>query len=114
MYHGTKHSATCRTGQKGQIRTCVYTCAASKPSLGDPPEKIAIRLQRQGETLMRTPFSLSRHLLAAVLLTAFCLPCWAQQGNLRTVLFVKLKLDQEENWKTTVKDYTAILKKIQN
>ena len=60
---------------------------------------------------MRTPFSLSRHLLAAVLLTAFCLPCWAQQGNLRTVLFVKLKLDQEENWKTTVKDYTAILKK---
>jgi hypothetical protein len=60
---------------------------------------------------MRTPFSLSRHMLVSMLLTAFCLPCWAQQGNLRTVLFVKLKLDQEENWKTTVKDYTAILKK---
>jgi len=60
---------------------------------------------------MRTPFSLSRHLVVAMLLAAFCLPCWAQQANLRTVLFVKLKLDQEENWKTTVKDYTAILKK---
>jgi hypothetical protein len=60
---------------------------------------------------MRTPFSLSRCLVAVVVLTAFCLPCWAQQGNLRTVLFVKLKMDQQDNWKATVKDYAALVKK---
>jgi hypothetical protein len=60
---------------------------------------------------MRKPFSLSRCLVATVVLTAFCLPCWAQQGNLRTVLFVKVKPDQEENWKAAVKDYVALVKK---
>ncbi len=60
---------------------------------------------------MRKPFSLSRCLLAAVALIAFCAPSWAQQGNLRTVLFVKVKLDQQDNWKATVKDYVATMKK---
>ena len=59
---------------------------------------------------MRKPFWLSRCLLAVVALTAFCVPCWAQ-GNLRTVLFVKLKVDQVDNWKAAVKDYAALVKK---
>ncbi len=59
---------------------------------------------------MRKPFWLSRCLIAVVALTAFCLPCWAQ-GNLRTVLFVKVKVDQVDNWKATVKDYAALVKK---
>ncbi len=59
---------------------------------------------------MRKPFGLSRCLLAAVALTAFCLPCPAQ-GNLRTVLFVKVKVDQVDNWKAAVKDYSALVKK---
>lgn len=60
---------------------------------------------------MRKQLSLSRCLLATVMFTAFCLPSWGQQGNLRTVLFVKLKMDQQENWKATVKDYVATVKK---
>ena len=59
---------------------------------------------------MRKPFWLSRCLIAVVALTAFGLPCWAQ-GNLRTVLFVKLKVDQVDNWKAAVKDYAALVKK---
>jgi hypothetical protein len=59
---------------------------------------------------MRKPFLLHRYLLAAVALTAFCIPAWAQ-GNIRTVLFVKVKMGQEENWKATVKDYVATVKK---
>lgn len=59
---------------------------------------------------MKKPFLLHRCLLAAVALTAFCLPAWGQ-GNIRTVLFVKVKLGQEENWKAAVKDYAATVKK---
>jgi len=59
---------------------------------------------------MRKPFCLSHRLLAAVALTLFCLPCGAQ-GNLRTVLFVKVKVDQVDNWKAAVKDYAALVKK---
>jgi hypothetical protein len=59
---------------------------------------------------MRKPFCLSRCLIAVVALTAFCLPCRAQ-GNLRTVLFVKLKLDQVDNWEAAAKDYAALVKK---
>ena len=55
--------------------------------------------------------TLSRFLMAAVVLTAVCLPCLAQQGNLRTVLFVKLKLDQQDNWKASVKDLVALHQK---
>jgi hypothetical protein len=57
---------------------------------------------------MRKPFCLSRCLIAVVALTAFCLPCRAQ-GNLRTVLFVKLKLDQADNWEAAANDYAALL-----
>lgn len=49
-------------------------------------------------------------LLAAIALIVFCVPSWAQ-GNLRTVLFVKVKLGQQENWKAAVKDYAATVKK---
>jgi len=55
--------------------------------------------------------ALSRFLIAAVVLTAVCLPCFAQQGNLRTLLFVKLKLDQQDNWKAAVKDLVALHQK---
>jgi quinol monooxygenase YgiN len=55
--------------------------------------------------------TLSRFLIAAVVLTAVCMPCFAQQGNLRTVLFVKLKLDQQDNWKAAVKDLVALHQK---
>ena len=30
-------------------------------------------------------------------------------GNLRTVLFVKLKLDQADNWEAAANDYAALL-----
>jgi len=59
---------------------------------------------------MRKPFCLSRYLLAAVALSAFCLPCWSQ-GNLRTILFVRVKTDQVDNWKAAAKDYVALVKK---
>ena len=59
---------------------------------------------------MRKSFSLRGSLLAAIALTAFCVPSWAQ-GNIRTVLFVKVKLGQEESWKAAVKDYAATVKK---
>jgi hypothetical protein len=55
--------------------------------------------------------TLSRFLIATVVLAAVCLPCFAQQGNLRNVLFVKLKLDQQDNWKAAVKDLAALHQK---
>jgi hypothetical protein len=60
---------------------------------------------------MKKRLALSRGLLVAVALTAFCLPSWAQDRNLRSVLFVKVKLDQGDNWKAAVKDYVALNKK---
>jgi hypothetical protein len=59
---------------------------------------------------MRKLFSLQSCLLAAVAWSALCIPCWAQ-GNLRTVLFVKVKIDQQDNWKAAVKDFVAVVKK---
>ena len=50
-------------------------------------------------------------LFACVALTALCLPCFGQDRNLRTVLFVKLKLDQQNNWKAAVKDLVALHQK---
>jgi hypothetical protein len=58
---------------------------------------------------MKKPFSLRGCLLAAIALTTFCAASWAQ-GNIRTVLFVKVKMGQEESWKATVKDYVALVK----
>ncbi|MGA7928072.1 MAG: hypothetical protein WCA20_19040 [Candidatus Sulfotelmatobacter sp.] len=59
---------------------------------------------------MRKLFPLRGCLLAAIALTAFCVPSWAQ-ANIRTVLFVKVKMGQEESWKAAVKDYAAVVKK---
>ncbi len=59
---------------------------------------------------MRKLFSLHSCLLAAVAWSALCLPSWAQ-GNLRTILMVKVKADQEDNWKASVKDYVEMVKK---
>lgn len=59
---------------------------------------------------MRKPFSLRSCLLAAIAWTAVCVPSWAQ-ANIRTVLFVKVKMGQEESWKAAVKDYAAVVKK---
>lgn len=59
---------------------------------------------------MRTPYCWSRCLLLAVSLSAFSLPSWAQ-GNLRTILLVKVKTEQVDNWKAAVKDYAALVKK---
>jgi hypothetical protein len=59
---------------------------------------------------MKGRLSFHHCLTAAVALTLFCLPCLAQR-NLRTILFVKVKLDQEDNWKASVKDYSALMKK---
>jgi hypothetical protein len=59
---------------------------------------------------MKKEFLLHRCLLAALMLTVLCLPCLAQR-NLRTVLFVRVKLDQEDNWKASVKDYMALMRK---
>jgi hypothetical protein len=59
---------------------------------------------------MKKPFSLRGCLLAAIALTTFCAASWAQ-GNIRTVLFVKVKMGQEESWKAAVKDYAALVKK---
>jgi quinol monooxygenase YgiN len=59
---------------------------------------------------MKRALPLQCCLLAAIALTVFCMPTWAQ-GNLRTVLFVKVRMGQEDNWKAAVKDYTATVKK---
>lgn len=48
--------------------------------------------------------------MAVVWLLASCIPCWAQ-GNIRTVLFVRLKSGQDDNWKAAVKDYVGIVRK---
>jgi quinol monooxygenase YgiN len=50
-------------------------------------------------------------LFACIALTAVCLPGFAQERNLRTVLFIKLKLDQQDNWKAAVKDLVALHQK---
>lgn len=59
---------------------------------------------------MKKLFSLHTVLLIAVAWIAFCTPSWAQK-NIRTILFVRPKLDQMDNWKATVKDYAALVKK---
>jgi hypothetical protein len=48
-------------------------------------------------------------LFAAIAVPAFAMPCVAQ--NIRTVLFVKVKMGQEDNWKSAVKDLVALDKK---
>jgi hypothetical protein len=59
---------------------------------------------------MKKPFSLRGCVLAAIALTTFCAASWAQD-NIRTVLFVRVKMGQEDGWKAAVKDYAALVKK---
>jgi hypothetical protein len=59
---------------------------------------------------MRNFVSLTRRLLCVAALFVVCTQCWAQ-GNIRSVLFVKLKPGHDDNWKATVKDYIALQKK---
>ena len=59
---------------------------------------------------MRHFVSLHRRLLAIAALFVFSMQCWAQ-GNIRTVLFVKVKMGHEDSWKAAVKDYAATVRK---
>src|ERR1700752_1634752 len=83
----------------------VYLATSTKQTWGSGHAHLS---RGHGEQMQKT---LSRFLIAAVVLTAVCLPCFAQQGNLRTVLFIKLKMDQQDNWKAAVKDLVALHQK---
>jgi hypothetical protein len=48
-------------------------------------------------------------MFVAFAIFAFAMPSVAQ--NIRTVILVKVKLDQEENWRATLKDFIALDKK---
>jgi hypothetical protein len=48
-------------------------------------------------------------LFCVIAILAVAMPSVAQ--NIRTVLFVKVKMGQEDNWKSAVKDYVALFKK---
>jgi hypothetical protein len=48
-------------------------------------------------------------LFVAIAMFTFAMPSVAQ--NIRTVILVKVKLGQEENWRSAVKDYVALFKK---
>ncbi len=58
---------------------------------------------------MKNSVRLRLCLFAAVTTLAFAMPSMAQ--NIRTVLLVKVKAGQEDNWKSAVKDYIALFKK---
>jgi hypothetical protein len=58
---------------------------------------------------MKNPLRLRLCLLAAIAILAFAMPSMAQ--NIRTVIFVKVKMGQEDNWKSAVKDYMSLFKK---
>lgn len=60
---------------------------------------------------MRKPSLFPRRLLGAIALAALSIPCWAQEGNIRTVLFVKLLPGRGDSWSATAKDYAALMKK---
>ena len=47
--------------------------------------------------------------MLALAILALAMPSVAQ--NIRTVILVKVKLEQEENWRSAVKDYVALFKK---
>ena len=59
---------------------------------------------------MKIPLRVRLYLFAAIAIPAFAMPSVAQ-NNIRTVLFVKVKMGQEDNWKSAVKDYVALDKK---
>ena len=53
-------------------------------------------------------------LAAACVMTILSVPAPAQQqqGNIRSILFVKVKPDRVGDWKAAVKDYAALMKKV--
>lgn len=59
---------------------------------------------------MRNFVSHCCRLLVVVALLVFCMQCFAQ-GNIRTVLLVKVKMGHDDSWKAAVRDYVAIVKK---
>ena len=59
---------------------------------------------------MKIPSRLRLYLFAAIAIPAFAMPSVAQ--NIRTVLFVMVKMDQEGNWKAAVKDLGALEKNV--
>ena len=59
---------------------------------------------------MKIPLRVRLYLFAAIAIPAFAMPSVAQ-NNIRTILFVKVKMGQEDNWKSAVKDYVALNKK---
>jgi hypothetical protein len=58
---------------------------------------------------MKIPLRLRLCPFVAIAMLAFAMPSVAQ--NIRTVLIVKVKMGQEDNWKSAVKDYIALFKK---
>ena len=58
---------------------------------------------------MRKLFSM-RNALLVVMLALTSMPVWAQR-NIRTVLFVRVRLDQTDAWKSAAKDLSALFKK---
>lgn len=59
---------------------------------------------------MRNFVSLHRRLLVVAAVLVFSMQSWAQ-GNIRTVLLVKVKLGHDDSWKAAVKDYVALVKR---
>lgn len=58
---------------------------------------------------MKIPLRIRLCVTVAFAILAFAMPSVAQ--NIRTVLFVKVKIGQEDNWRSAVKDYVALIKK---
>src|ERR1700739_1887001 len=63
-----------------------------------------------GDHSMKIPSRLRLYLFAAIAIPAFAMPSVAQ-NNIRTIIFVKVKMGQEGNWKSAVKDLGALEKK---
>jgi hypothetical protein len=58
---------------------------------------------------MKVTVRLRLCLFAAIAFVALATPSMAQ--NIRTVLIIKVKMGQDDNWKAAVKDYVALVKK---
>jgi hypothetical protein len=58
---------------------------------------------------MKFPLKIRLCVIVAFAVLAFAVPSVAQ--NIRTVILVKVKVGQEDNWKSAVKDYVALFKK---
>ena len=59
---------------------------------------------------MKVPLRVRLYLFAAMAIPAFAMPSVAQ-NNIRTIVFIKVKMGQEDNWKSAAKDLVALDKK---